>query len=351
MRALKLVDANRLELRDVPVPEPGPGRVRVRIAGAGICHSDVTIMAVGAAGSPFHGITLGHEGAGYVDALGAGVTGLTEGQPAIIDLMWACGHCRQCVGGRSNACQTNGTRWMFPTTPGLGPDGTMAEYIVADARHVVPLDGGPLPPLDPTRVAPLADAGVTPMHAINTVRNRLDAGAVAVVIGLGGLGHMAVQILRAVGAARIIAVDANPAKVAQATRLGADIALLSDGDTAARILEETAGFGADVVFDFVGVAPSVALATAVVAPEGHLRLAGLGGGEFTYSLNGVNAVPWGVTVQTSYGGTRADLDEVLALARRGLIHVETTDYPLEDYARAFDDLEAGRLPGRAILLP
>ncbi|MFT4199130.1 zinc-binding dehydrogenase [Gordonia sp. (in: high G+C Gram-positive bacteria)] len=351
MRALKLVDANRLELREVPVPDPGPGQVRVRIAGAGICHSDVTIMAAGMEGSPFHGITIGHEGAGYLDALGPGVSGLVEGGPVVIDLMWACGHCRQCVQGRSNACQTTGTRWMFPTTPGLGPDGTMAEYMIVGERHVVPLDGGTLPALDPAGAAPLADAGVTPMHAINTVRDRLDAGAVVVVVGLGGLGHMAVQILRAVGAARIIAVDANPAKVAQAEHLGADLALNADDQTAARILEETDGFGADVVFDFVGVDESVALATAVVAPEGHLRLAGLGGGSFTYALNGVNAVPWGVTVQTSYGGTRTDLDEVVALARRGLIHVETTTYPLDDYARAFADLEAGSLPGRAVLLP
>ncbi|MFT3900145.1 MAG: NAD(P)-dependent alcohol dehydrogenase [Gordonia sp. (in: high G+C Gram-positive bacteria)] len=351
MRALKLVDTNRLELREVPVPEPGPGQVRVKIAGAGLCHSDVTIMAAGAEGSPFHGITIGHEGAGHVDALGTGVTAVREGQPVIIDLLWSCGHCRQCVQGRSNACQVNGTRWMFPTTPGLGPDGTMADYLVADVRHVVPLDGGPLPALDPHGIAPLADAAVTPMHAINTVRGRLDGGATVVVIGLGGLGHMALQILRAVGAARIIAVDANPAKVEQATRLGADLALLADDQTAARILDETEGFGADVVFDFAGVDATVDLATKTVAPEGHLRLAGLGGGSFAYTLNGVNAVPWGVTVQTSYGGTRADLDEVVALARRGLIHVETTDYRLDDYAKAFADLEAGTLPGRAILVP
>ena len=208
------------------------------------------------------GGTVGHEGAGWVDAVGPGVAGLCMGE-AVIVMVLGLRNCRACVEGRENACEVNGSRTQFPTTPGLGPDGAMAEYMLVGAQHLDKLGD-----LDPVTSAPFADAGVTPMHAINSARHRLIPGATVVVIGIGGLGHLGLQILKATTGARIIALDNDEKKLAVARELGADLALMSDADAAQRILNETGGYGVDVVIDFVGVQSTVDLATGVIAPEG-----------------------------------------------------------------------------------
>ena len=261
--------------------------------------------------------------------------------------MLPCGQCRACTEGRDNACAVTGSRMRPPATPGLGPDGSMADYLVIGARYLDDLGD-----LDPVTSAPLADAGTTPMHAINSARHRLTPGATAVVIGVGGLGHLGLQILTATTAARVIAVDTDPSKLELARRLGADLVLPAGDDAATRILAETGGYGADVVLDFVGVQPSVDLAVDSIGPEGLLRLAGLGGGTFSYGSGpAARPLPWGVDILRSYGGTRADQLQVIALARQGRIRVESVTYPLERYQQAIDDLDAGRVPGRAVLVP
>jgi propanol-preferring alcohol dehydrogenase len=335
-----------MELQDVAVPEVGADDVLVKVAGAGLCHSDLHVLHMGEEW-PFFGNTVGHEGAGWVERVGSDVEGLEQGDAVLVSVIWACGHCRACVEGRDNACEVNGSRSMFPTTPGLGPDGAMAEYMVVKARHLDKLGD-----LDPVAAAPLADAGVTPMHAINSARSRLTPGSTAVVIAVGGLGHMGLQILKATTGARIIAIDNDESKLELARSLGADIVLKSDSEAAQKVLDATNGYGADAVFDFVGVQPTVDLATKIIAPEGALRFVGLGGGSFTYaSDSGTATLPWGVNVQRSYGGTRADQLQVIALAQQGKLEVETVRYPLADFQRAFDDLEAGRVTGRAVLVP
>ncbi|KXO96120.1 alcohol dehydrogenase catalytic domain-containing protein [Tsukamurella pseudospumae] len=346
MRAVKLTGPGTLGLEEVATPEPGPGQVRVRVAGAGLCHSDLHVLHLGDAWPVFGG-TVGHEGGGWIDALGDDVTGLTEGDAVVVSVIWSCGSCRACIEGRDNACTVAGTRTGLPLTPGLGPDGSMAEYIIVPARHAVPIGA-----LDPATAAPLTDAGVTPMHAINTVLDRLTPAATVVVIGLGGLGHVALQILAAVSAARVIALDTDPAKRASAAEHGADLVLDSNEHAVERILTETDGVDADVVLDLVGVQPTVDLARRVVAAEGAIRLIGLGGGSLPVNA-GVEgeSLPWGVNVQRSYGGTRQDLVDVIALAQRGRISIETVTYSLEQFQQAFDDLEAGRVAGRAILVP
>jgi propanol-preferring alcohol dehydrogenase len=190
------------------------------------------------------------------------------------------------------------------------------------------------------------------MHAINSARHRLTPGSTAVVIGIGGLGHVGLQILKATTAARIIALDTSEEKLAVARGAGADLALPSDQAARQRILDETEGYGADVVLDFVGVQSTVELATKVIAPEGLIQFIGLGGGRFTFAadLDG-EALPWGVTVQRPYGGTRVDLLQVIALVQQGEVHLETITYPLDEFQQAFDDLEAGKVTGRAILVP
>ena len=345
MRALQLVSPGKIELRDVPKPEIGPDEVLVRVGGAGLCHSDIHVLHTPE--WPVPNMTLGHETAGWVDSIGSDVEGFSEGQGVLVYLVWACGNCRPCVEGRDNVCVNNGGRAGMPPCPGLGPDGGMAEFIKAKARYIEPIGD-----LDPVLAAPLADAGLTPMHAINGARHRLLPGATAVVIGVGGLGHMGLQILKATTGCRIIAVDMSEEKLEIARHHGADEAIVSNADTAATVLEMTAGYGADAVFDFVGVQPTVDLATKIIAPDGALRFVGLGGGSFPYAADSLTQpLPWGVDVRRSYGGTRSDQRQVLDLARLGKVSVETQRYSLEDGLQAFTDLEAGTVSGRAVLVP
>lgn len=344
MLAVKLVKPGVLDLRDVPPPRLAPDEALVRVAGAGLCQSDLHVLHLPT--WPVHDMTLGHESAGHIAALGKDAQGFAVGDAVLVHLVWACGVCRQCVEGRDNVCAAAG-RSNFPTCPGLGPDGGMAEYIAVKARYLDALGD-----LDPVAAAPLADAGLTSMHAVNGARHRLTAGSTAVVIGVGGLGHMGVQILRATTQARIIAVDTDPAKLDLAVGHGAAAALLADDQTAEQILDLTDGYGAEAVFDFVGVQSPLDLAARVIAPDGALRLVGLGNGRLTQVANGsAAALPFGVDVRRSYAGTRHDQRQVIDLAQRGKVAVHTQRYPLDAALQAFDDLAAGKVLGRAVLMP
>jgi propanol-preferring alcohol dehydrogenase len=207
MKAVRFLEVGRpAEIVDLPKPTPAPGEVLVRIAGAGVCHSDLHVLdeGIGIAG-PF---TLGHENAGWIAALGEGVTGWKEGDPVAVYGPWGCGACHTCQTSAENYCERHAT---IPTYGGgLGSDGGMAEYmIVPSARLLVPLGR-----LDPVTTAPLSDAALTPYHAIKTALPLLTPDATVLVLGVGGLGHMAVQILRALTPARLIAGDIDDVKLA-----------------------------------------------------------------------------------------------------------------------------------------
>lgn len=345
MRAVTYVRNGVVEVLDKPVPEIGADEVLVRVGGAGLCHSDLHIIHMGDE-NPLVGGTLGHEVAGTVERVGAAVTTVAEGDRVLVAVVYSCGSCRECLAGRDNLCWTAGNRdTLAPLSPGIGSPGGMADFIPVKARNVDPIGD-----LDPVAAAPLADAALTPMHAIESVRDRLWGDATVVVLGLGGLGHMALQILAATSGSRIIAVDTDPAKLASALEHGAAVAIPSDADAAGRILAETGGRGADVVLDFVGVQPTVDLALAVIAQGGAIRYVGLGNGTFTY-VAGTSAIPWGVNIERAYGGTRSEMRQVVALAQAGKIAVDVTRYDLDDAPRAFADLEAGKIQGRAVLVP
>lgn len=342
MKAFQLIGPGKTELRDVDVPEPGPGQVLLQVTGSGVCHSDLHLLHADLLPYP---TTLGHEPAGKVAAVGPDVTGWEVGQHAIGYIVWGCGLCRQCAVGAENACEAF-PRALVPG-PGLGYPGAMAEYLLTPARALVPLGD-----LDPVDAAPLADAALTPYHAIDRAKALLTPTATVVVIGVGGLGHLAVQILRAITGSRIIAVDLDQAKLEAARGYGADEIVTSGPEAAAQILEHTLGVGADVVLDFVGAAPTLALGAAVVSSYGHLTVVGLAGGALDFAAASPPVgLPWGATVSKPYGGTRRDLHEVLALAQQGRIKVHVERHPLSDAAAVLDRLERGQIQGRAVLVP
>jgi propanol-preferring alcohol dehydrogenase len=342
-----LIAPGRLEVRDVEVPEPQPGEVLVRVLAAGMCGSDVHI--VHEASAPFQlPMTLGHETTGIVEKLGPGVKAINVGDAVLVAGIWGCGRCRACTAGRENACEFWASRSPVPPGPGLGFNGGMAEFMVAPARALFPIGT-----LDPIEAAPLADAGVTPCHAINLARPHLRADTTVVVIGVGGLGHLAIQLLRATTACRIIAIDANAERLEAATRHGADVVVLSNTRTAETVLQLTQGRGAEAVFDFVGVDMTLALANTVVANAGVLVVVGLGGGTFPI----VAAAPpfgtpkWGVTLIRPYGATTRDIFEVIGLAQLGKLKAEIERHTLEEAPLVLNLLHEGRVKGRAVLIP
>lgn len=343
MRAYQLTEPGKADVRDVDDPEPGPGEVLVDVTGAGICHSDLHILHATEALFPTP-MTLGHEVAGTV-AGGDGAGGWDDGTPVLVYLAWGCGRCSQCVVGEENYCASF-PRGTVPG-PGLGRDGGMAESVVVPARHLVPLGD-----LDPVEAAPLTDAGLTPYHAIALSRSRIAAGSTVVVIGVGGLGHVAVQILRATSGATIVALDTDEQRLEQATELGADRTFVSDAGSAQEIMRLTGGVGADVVLDFVGVTPTLATAAACIRSGGQITVVGLGGGELPFRSDPIPIeLPWGTLISRPYGGTRRDLQEVVALAQKGHVKVHVNRFDLDEVTGALERLERGEIPGRAVVVP
>jgi alcohol dehydrogenase, propanol-preferring len=343
MRALQIVKwKTDPELVDVAQPEPGPGQVVVKVGGAGACHSDLHILHdfSGDTGLPWQlPFTLGHEVAGWVHAVGSGVTGVEVGQPVAVHGAWGCGTCARCRAGVENYCENPVQQ------PGLGIDGGMAEFLlVPGARHLVPLPDG----LDPATAAPLTDAGLTPYHAIRRSRAKLGPTAAAVVIGVGGLGHMAVQILKATTAARVIAVDTKPDALELARSLGADHVVAAGEAAVTGIRGLTGGLGADVVLDFVGSDATLQLGVGVARTLGDLTIVGVAGGSYPV---GFFSIPYELSVQTVYWGSRAELVELLDLAGRGLVRPEVTTFPLDKAADVYRALHDGMLSGRAVVVP
>lgn len=347
MRALRLPDwKSEPVLADVAEPEPGPGEVVIQIGGAGACHSDLHLMHEFEPGllpwrPPF---TLGHENAGWVKRLGSGATGFEVGQPVAVVGAWGCGVCARCLAGLENYCERPDLAPVPSGGGGLGLDGGMAEsMLVPSTRHLVALPDG----LEPAHAAPLTDAGLTPYHAIRRSLGKLLPGATALVIGAGGLGHLAVQILSAVTAARVIAVDTRGSARRLAESAGAGLAIDPDG-AAARLRDETHGVGVDVVLDFVGSDDTLRLAAQVVRQLGDVTIVGLTGGSLPVSFFGL---PYEASVQSTYWGDRAELVEVLDLAARGLLRPTVTTFDLDDAIKAYDALARGEVDGRAVIVP
>jgi propanol-preferring alcohol dehydrogenase len=340
MQAFRLVAPHAAELRTIPQPDPGPGEVLVRVGAAGACHSDLHILdAPDSLGMPLP-VTLGHENAGWVEALGPGVDGFERGQPVAVYGIVGCGRCVACFAGRDNECRN-----VAPGGIGLSRDGGMAEYVAVPWRQLVPIGD-----LDVLQAAPLTDAGLTPYHAIQLTRRGLRPSSTCVVIGVGGLGHMAVQILAATTPARIVAVDLRADALQLARDQGAHHAVRADAE-AARHIRDLVGpppGGVDVVLDCVGAPPTVELARAVVSTGGDVAIVGLGGGALSV---GFGIVPMETRIVVPFWGTKAELAEVIALAKAGRITAHVQRFPLAEAKTAYERLRAGSVRGRAVVVP
>jgi propanol-preferring alcohol dehydrogenase len=330
------------QIANVAKPSPGPGQVLIKIGGAGACHSDLHLMDEDLGFKP--PFTLGHENAGWVAELGDGVTGFKKDEAVAVYGPWGCGRCHACQQSMENYCENWAEMGCFGG--GLGFDGGMAEYmLVPAARLLVPLGD-----LSPVKAAPLTDAALTPYHAIKLALPHLNAESTVVVMGVGGLGHMAIQLLRVLAPVRIIAADVDDRKLKQAKALGADEVVNNRDATSAaeRILKITGSRGAGLVLDCVGVQPTIDLGAKLLGRNCMWTIVGLGGGQHNFRHG---STPYGCSVSIPYWGSRVELMEVIALARDGRIHAETTVFPLEKAVDVYDLLKAGEITGRAVLVP
>lgn len=342
MKAIVL-DGNEIELRDVPRPIAGPGEVLLEVLAAGLCHSDITLAARDPRTHPFSlPLVLGHEICGRVIEMPEHHPGLHIGDLVAVHGPRGCGQCRTCENGEENYCPHAAPSKIRP--PGLGQPGGLAEYVViTDPDSLIPLDG-----LDPIEAAPLTDAGLSAYHAVQPLLSTLTAEDTCAVIGIGGLGHLALQLLTRLSAARIIAIDLDPTRVTWARELGAHEAIVFDEETAARIRELTAGLGASAILDFVGSQETLDTSAATIRVHGEIVIVGVGHGRLPVAIG---TVPLGVQVRTSYWGSAADLRNVLALARQGLITSTVERIALQDVPEAYRRLDEGHVRGRIVATP
>lgn len=331
-------------LKDVEKPTPGPGEVLLKVAGAGCCHSDVSVFRDYTPETGQHTkppFILGHETSGWVEEVGEGVTGFEKGDAYLVYGPTGCGHCAHCVAGEENYCENTATNETLAI--GLGRDGGMAEYMVAPARNLVPLGDA-----DPIEAAALADAALTPYHAIKSALPHLQGGGkYALVIGLGGLGQIAIQILKALTGATIIATDMKPEAMKKAEENGA-ITVATDDDEVANIRKITDGKGVDAVFDFVGIAPTIAAGQAAGAPGSLVTVVGIAGGKAEYDWY---SKPWEQEIRGVYWGSMPELHEVAAMYRAGQIKPEIETYDMDHALDAYHKLVDGKLSGRAVVVP
>jgi propanol-preferring alcohol dehydrogenase len=325
---------------DVELREPGPGEVLVRVGGAGVCHSDLHVLDAPEGALPYVlPFTLGHENAGWVERVGAGVSGWDKGAPVMVYSVWGCGRCATCRVGMENYCEKAPAFFGG----GLGLDGGMASHmIVPSARFLLPIDG-----LDPCTTAPLTDAGLTTYHAVKRSLSLLIPGSTVVVIGVGGLGQMAIQVVKAISPSRVIAIDTAPEKLAIARALGAD-AVVADARATEHVRELTRGAGAELVLDVVGSEPTLALAVSIVRRLGAVTLVGIAGGSYPF---GYMTVPTEVTMASTFYGSIPELAEVITLAQHGKLNAEVETFSLEKAPEAYDRLRQGTIRGRAVITP
>ena len=338
MQAARLYRGEKqLRLEDVPVPEPEGDQILVRVAGAGVCHSDLHTLDGAFDDFMSFPMTIGHEIAGHVEAMGSKVRDLEVGEPVTVVVGWGCGHCEWCVSGHEQICPQG-------DEAGATQNGGFAEFVlVPHRRHVIPLGS-----LDLVQATPLGCAALCSYAAVKRVRPHLSGGSTAIVIGAGGLGQYGIQYTRLLTGTKVIAVDNREDQLARARELGAEHGIKAGADAADQILELTDGRGAGAVIDFVGTDDTLALACKVVGRRGLVALLGLLGGSVPF---GFFSMAPEASLTTVVASSVLDLQEVVRLAQTSQITSQVRTYPLAAINDALDDLRAGRIEGRAIVIP
>jgi len=341
MRAVRVTGYHQpLRMDDVPKPEvTGPHDVIVKIGGAGVCRTDLHILEGQWAEKsqvqlPY---TIGHENAGWVEAVGSAVTNVAEGDKVILHPLVTCGLCRACRSGDDVHCENS----LFP---GIDTDGGYADYLKTSARSVVKIDES----LEPADVAALADAGLTAYHAVAKAARRLRPGFRCVMIGAGGLGHIGIQVLKALSPAELVVVDRNAEALKLAESIGADHTVLADGGQVEQVQQLTGGHGAEVVIDFVGEGGSTREGLAMTRRAGDYLVVGYGENVDVPTIDLISAE---INILGNLVGSYNDLVDLMALAAQQKVTLHTAKYALDDFQSAIDDLGAGRVRGRAILVP
>ena len=341
MRAVQVTGYHQnLQLAEVPVPTPtGPFDVVVKIGGAGVCRTDLHILEGQWAEKsqvqlPY---TIGHENAGWVQATGSAVTNVSEGDKVIVHPLITCGLCRACRSGDDVHCEAS-------SFPGIDTNGGYADYLKTSARSVVKIDEA----LEPADVAALADAGLTAYHAAAKAARRLTPRDRCVIIGAGGLGHIGIQVLKALSPAELIVVDRNPEAVKLAVSIGAHHGVVADGTQVDQVLELTGGNGAEVVVDFVGEGGSTSEGVRMLRSAGDYHVVGYGE---NINVPTIDVISTEINFIGNLVGSYNDLCDLMALAARGAVTLHTAKYRLDDFQSAIDDLDAGNVRGRAILIP
>jgi len=341
MKAVRVVGYHQpLQMDDVPAPEiTGPHDVIVKIGGAGVCRTDLHILE--GQWAEKSGVTLpytiGHENAGWVHAVGSAVTNVAEGDKVILHPLITCGLCRACRFGDDVHCENN-------AFPGISTDGGYAEYLKTSARSVVRIDDT----LEPADVAALADAGLTAYHAVAKAARKLRPGDRCVMIGAGGLGHIGIQVMAALSPAEIVVVDRHPDAVKLALSIGAHHGVVADGDHVEAVLGLTGGNGAEQVIDFVGEGGSTAEGIRMTRRAGDYHVVGYGE---NIDVPTIDIISSEINIVGNLVGSYNDLVELMALAAQEKVTLHTAKYALEDFQSALDDLDAGRVRGRANLVP
>lgn len=341
MKAVQVVGYHtKLQLAHIPEPRmEGPLDVIVRIGGAGVCRTDLHILegqweAKSGVELPY---TIGHENAGWVHAIGDAVTNVKVGDKVILHPLITCGLCRACRFGDDVHCENS-------KFPGIDANGGYAEYLRTTARSVVKIDDS----LEPADVAAFADAGLTAYHAAAKVARATRPGDVCVVIGAGGLGHIGIQVLKAISGVTVVVVDRNPAAVQLAEEIGADKGIVADGTHVRQVLDLTGGHGAEAVLDFVGEGGATKQGVAMLRRAGNYFVVGYGENIDVPTIDIISAE---INFIGNLVGSYNDLQELMILAAQRKVRLHTSRYPLEEFQSALDDLDAGRVRGRAILVP
>ncbi len=324
------------------VPDPvieKPTDVIVRIGGAGVCRTDLHIVEgiwrqkVDIA-LPY---IMGHENAGWVEAVGSAVTSVKRGDPVICHPLVTSGHCLACRRG-------NDMHAVDASFPGINANGGYAEYLLTGERTLIKLPKG----LAPKDVAPYTDAGLTAYRAAKKASRHLLPGQFAVIVGVGGLGHIGIQVLKAMCAAEIIAIDRSDIALTLAKECGAHHVIKSSGNDVEEVLALTNGNGAEAVIDFVAEGDAVAKGLAMTRNDGYYYIVGYGG---KVDIPTIDMIFSEKTIVGNLVGTYPELVELMALADRGIVKLATREYRLTQANQALHDLHAGKIKGRAVLIP